>query len=285
MCIAGSVGRGGRNDRADVRTVQLMLNMNHPQINGPLVPDGSCGPQTIALIEQYARGVVGCTDRAGQVTPLPMPGGSTLLALRGGMPPGFSLHKLEGMFVDASAATVAKFFGALLAGMTAGAVDTPLRQAHFLAQLGHESGQLRYTEELASGTAYEGRKNLGNTQPGDGVRFKGRGLIQLTGRANYTAFGKFMGQDFLTGDNPRKLSQDPALAVGVAVWFWNTHHMNAMADADDVLACTKCVNGGTRGLDDRTAMLARAKWFLMDPHPDPAAAELVGAIQAVAGTA
>ena len=283
MCIGASVGRGGKNDRADVRTVQLMLNMNHPQITGPLVPDGSCGPQTIAFIEQYGRGVVGSTDTPGLVTPLPDPGGSTLLALQGGMPPGFAQHKLEGMYIDAAALTVAKFFAALLAGMTSGGIDTPLRQAHFLAQVGHESGQLRYTEELASGKAYEGRRDLGNTQPGDGVRFKGRGLIQLTGRANYTAFGKFMGQDFVSGNNPLKLAQDPTLAVAVAVWFWNTHNLNALADADDVLGCTKAINGGTNGLDDREMLLARAKWFLIDSHPDPATAGLVGAIQAVEG--
>jgi predicted chitinase len=74
-------------------------------------------------------------------------------------------------------------------------ITTYLREAAFLAQLAHESGELRYMEELASGAAYEGRKDLGNTQPGDGVRYKGRGPIQLTGRANYQKYGDLLGVD------------------------------------------------------------------------------------------
>src|SRR6187401_2449209 len=76
-------------------------------------------------------------------------------------------------------------------------INTPIRQLCFLAQVGHESGGLFYTEELASGTAYEGRKKLGNTQPGDGVRFKGRGLIQVTGRSNYKNISDALGVDFI----------------------------------------------------------------------------------------
>ena len=280
MCIAGSVGQGGKNARADVRAVQLLLNMNHPQVAGPLVPDGQCGPATIATIEQFQHSVVGGKDVIGLVTPDSAGGGTTLQALRGGMPNDLVEQKLEGIYIGAAAATVVQFFGALLAGMTAGSINTPLRQAHFLAQVGHESGQLRYTEEIASGAAYEGRKDLGNTQPGDGVRFKGRGLIQLTGRANYTAFAQACGQDVVA--NPELVAQKPALAVDAAVWFWGEHGLNALADKDDVLGITKCINGGTNGLADREALLARAKWFLVDPHSDAATEGLVRAIQAVA---
>ncbi|MCX7219989.1 MAG: glycoside hydrolase family 19 protein, partial [Burkholderiales bacterium] len=81
------------------------------------------------------------------------------------------------------------FLAGLNATMLEFNINTPLRLASFLAQVGHESGQLKYLKELASGDAYEGRKDLGNTQAGDGVRFKGRGLIQITGRANYKACG------------------------------------------------------------------------------------------------
>ena len=82
-------------------------------------------------------------------------------------------------------------------------INTPIRFAAFIAQLAHESGSFFYTEELASGAAYEGRKNLGNTVKGDGVTYKGRGFIQITGRANYTSLSKEFGVDFVK--NPKLL--------------------------------------------------------------------------------
>lgn len=282
MCIAASVGRGGKNLRDDVRTVQLLLNMHHAQVTGPLVADGVCGTATIALIEQFQQGVIGGKDATGLVTPDGgnAAHGSTLRALRSSMPPGFTAEKLEGILIHAAAADTARFFAPMLAAMQSASMDTALRQAHFLAQVGHESAELRYTEEIASGAAYEGRKDLGNTQTGDGVRFKGRGLMQLTGRTNYTAFGKFIGQDLLT--HPQLVASDSRLAVDVATWFWTRHDLNTLADADDILTITHRVNGGENGLDDRKTKLARAKWFLMDPHPDPALPGLIQAMEAVA---
>ena len=160
-------------------------------------------------------------------------------------------------------AKVALYLPGLLAGMARRHIDTPLRQAHFLAQLGHESGAFTYAEELASGAAYEGRANLGNTHAGDGTLFKGRGLIQLTGRANYTSYGKAVGRDLTSDiDKAQTVATDPALAVDVACWFWETHSLNALADADDVTAITKKINGGINGLDDRKSYLARARFFL-----------------------
>ena len=102
-------------------------------------------------------------------------------------------------------------------------IDTDKRIAAFIAQIGHESGQLRYSEEIASGAAYEGRKDLGNTQKGDGKRFKGRGLIQITGRFNYTLISKDLGEDFIS--NPELLST-PKYAVQSACWFWNKNKLN-----------------------------------------------------------
>ena len=135
-------------------------------------------------------------------------------------------------------------------------IDTPLRMAHWLAQVAHESGELRYTKELASGKAYEGRKDLGNTQKGDGVRFKGRGLIQITGRVNYAAYANYCGFDVVA--KPELLEQ-PVGAVKSAMWYWQTRGLNAWADKDDVMTITKRINGGTNGLASRKAYLARAR--------------------------
>jgi putative chitinase len=179
-----------------------------------------------------------------------------------------------GQIKEAACATTVnatKFMDAINATCVKYDISTPIRQLCFLAQVGHESGGLFYTEELASGAAYEGRKNLGNTQPGDGVRFKGRGLIQITGRANYGAVGTALGVDFIK--NPTLLGgknvtvctaqqiQNAALSAG---WFWNSRKLNTIADTIDIkkaidtgsnlanfVAMTKKINGGTNGLHDR----------------------------------
>lgn len=135
-------------------------------------------------------------------------------------------------------------------------INTPARQAAFLAQIGHESGQLRYLEELASGAAYEGREDLGNTEPGDGIAFKGRGLVQITGRLNYAACGRALGVDLIR--EPERLST-AALAVRSAGWFWRSHGLNELADIPDFLKITRRVNGGLNGLADRQALYDKAK--------------------------
>jgi len=135
-------------------------------------------------------------------------------------------------------------------------ISTRLRAAHFLAQIAHESAGFRTTEEFASGAAYEGRGDLGNTEPGDGPRFKGRGLIQLTGRANYRRFGAMLGMD-LEG-NPHQAAE-PRLSLRIAGLFWRAHGLNAPADRDDLEAVTRAINGGLNGLADRRAYLARAR--------------------------
>lgn len=135
-------------------------------------------------------------------------------------------------------------------------INTPLRMAHYLAQIAHESAELRYTKELASGSAYEGRKDIGNTQKGDGVRFKGRGLIQITGRANYKAYAKYCGFDVVA--KPELLEQ-PIGAVKSSMWFWQSNGLNEIADTDDVRKVTKRINGGYNGLAARQQYLQRAK--------------------------
>lgn len=144
----------------------------------------------------------------------------------------------------------------LAATLASYAINTRLRIAHFLAQTCHESAGFRTTEEFASGARYEGRADLGNVQPGDGVRYKGRGLLQLTGRANYREFGRLIGQD-LEGDP--EAAAEPVLSLRIACEFWKKKGINALCDADDIVAVTRRINGGTNGLDDRRALTAKAK--------------------------
>jgi putative chitinase len=138
-------------------------------------------------------------------------------------------------------------------------IDTPLRQAHFLAQIAHESDRFNALEEYGSGEDYEGRSDLGNVSSGDGVRFKGRGLIQITGRTNYKHCGRALGIDLI--NHPNRLAE-PELACRSAGWFWSTHELNRDADRDDAETITRIINGGYNGLDDRMRLLASAQRVL-----------------------
>ena len=109
---------------------------------------------------------------------------------------------LKSAMPQATERNVTRFLPELVQTLEHYGITGMLRTAHFLAQVAHESGQLAYTEELASGAAYEGRSDLGNVEPGDGVRFKGRGLLQITGRSNYRAYSRACGQDLLSGSTP-----------------------------------------------------------------------------------
>lgn len=135
-------------------------------------------------------------------------------------------------------------------------ITSYLREAAFLAQLAHESGELRYMEEIASGAAYEGRANLGNTQPGDGKRFKGRGPIQLTGRANYKRYGDLLGLDLI--NNPT-IAATKEVGFRIAGQFWKLNGLNELADQQQFKSITKRINGGYNGLDDRIKYYERAK--------------------------
>ncbi|MDX2233062.1 MAG: glycoside hydrolase family 19 protein [Hyphomonadaceae bacterium] len=143
-------------------------------------------------------------------------------------------------------------------------IDTGLRVSHFMAQCAHESGNFRYMVELGNDAyfaKYEGRASLGNTQAGDGARYKGRGIIQLTGRANYTTYGAALGLDLV--NNP-DLAALPENAVKIACEYWKRTtrggvSMNQLADADNLEAITRRINGGVNGLEDRRLKLAIAK--------------------------
>lgn len=153
-------------------------------------------------------------------------------------------------------------------------IDTPQRIGGFIAQVGHESASFSAVREYADGKAYEGRKDLGNTQEGDGVKFKGRGLIQITGRGNY----KWCSQDLFRDDTLLKapdLLTTPQYAVQSACWFWKVAKpMNAVADHPEdwthvwdhngktytkIQWMTLLINGGQNGLTERTANYNRAR--------------------------
>lgn len=135
-------------------------------------------------------------------------------------------------------------------------VNTKRRKIYFLAQVAHESDGFRTTREYASGRAYEGRRDLGNVRKGDGVRYRGRGLIQLTGRYNYRKYGKILGID-LEG-NPKIAEQFP-VALEISLAYWKTHGLNELADKGKFRRITKKINGGYRGTIDRLRWLRKFK--------------------------
>jgi putative chitinase len=261
MCISQSVGLDAPNLRDDVTLVQALLNLNLSLLQGSpfLTEDGVFGPRTQAVIREFQNLVATPGAASGVIDP----GSVTLTALRSAINGQFDSNLLQILMPLSSRDQADTFAGPLVAAMNANGVNTSLRQAHFLAQLGHESGSLRFTTEIASGAAYEGRIDLGNTQPGDGPRFKGRGLIQITGRTNYTEYGSDRGQDYITGLNPNLLATNPNIAADCSGWFWATRHLNELADTDDLLTITKRINGGTNGLEDRTSRLKLAKCLLI----------------------
>jgi putative chitinase len=140
-------------------------------------------------------------------------------------------------------------------------INVRLRKAAFLGQVAHESGELKWFHEFASGMEYDISQNpklakeLGNINPGDGPRYKGRGPIQLTGRANYIACGKALGLDLVGHPD---MAVEPGVAFRTAGWFWSTHGLNALADAGDYRTITRRINGGYTGYADRLMYYNRA---------------------------
>ncbi|WOL26009.1 glycoside hydrolase family 19 protein [Pseudomonas fragi] len=151
------------------------------------------------------------------------------------------------------------FVPVLNAAMVHYQIIGPKRVAAFIAQIGHESGQLKYVKEIWGPTAaqvkYEGRKDLGNTVAGDGSKYRGRGLIQITGRANYLACGEALALDLL---KQPELLEKPQHACMSAAWFWATKGLSTLADAGQFDTITRRINGGQNGAADRQALYARA---------------------------
>lgn len=156
-----------------------------------------------------------------------------------------------------------KWLPALNAAMDEFGIDTPLRQAMFLAHLAHESGELRYQEEIASGEAYdtgELARRLGNTPEadGDGQKYKGHGPIQITGHENHRLCSIALFGDLRLLDDPTILATDVTSGARSAAWFWKWKGLNAYADRKDILGSTKKINGGTNGIKERTMYYVRA---------------------------
>jgi predicted chitinase len=148
-------------------------------------------------------------------------------------------------------------------------ITTQPRAAMFIAQVLHESGGLNFFEEIASGASYEGRRDLGNVQPGDGRRYKGRGPIQLTGRANYRHFGQLLG---LPLEREPQLAERHDIGWRIAAKYWDVRGLNPLADADQFVTVTKRINGGTNGLKNRIHYYAMVKPVDCRPQPpDPLA--------------
>ncbi len=189
------------------------------------------------------------------------------------MPP-ITLDQLRALCATAPDARLQALCAPLNDAFAEFAIDTPARQSAFLAQVTHESACFHYLREIASGDAYEGNLHLGNIEPGDGRRFKGRGLIQITGRKNYRLCGEALGLDLLA--TPEMLER-PAEACRSAGWFWRVgaglnlsararQHgvpeyvdLNDLADKGDFEGITLAINGGLNGYDDRLARLDAAR--------------------------
>lgn len=155
-----------------------------------------------------------------------------------------------------------QYIAPLNAAMAHSGIDTPVRQAAFIAQLAVESDSFRTFEEYASGRAYEGRSDLGNTQPGDGVRYKGRGAIQITGRHNYEKLSQHTGVDFVA--NPELLAA-PENAFTTAAWYWTSRNLNKVADTAGIVRVSELVNGGHHALSRRIADFERGLNVLLAP--------------------
>lgn len=178
-----------------------------------------------------------------------------------------TLAQLAKCLPHAKPENIQKYGPKLIEAMKAHNISlSPEREAAFIAQIAHESGSLRYVEEIASGEAYEGRLSLGNTEPGDGKRFKGRGLIQITGRANYKAVSEALKFDFIKTPEALEL---PGPACFSAAWWWQDRGLNRLADIEAFERITRRINGGINGLEDRLKHWETAKEVLYKVNESP----------------
>lgn len=154
----------------------------------------------------------------------------------------------------------ARHLDALIHAMAVYHIDTPARQAAFLAQIGHESGGLHWLVEIWGPSdaqrRYEGARRLGNTVPGDGYRYRGRSWIQLTGRSNYKRYGDILGMDLETFPD---LAAEPDGAALISCLYWKSNGCNELADVADFEGITLKINGGLNGYEERCALWEMGK--------------------------
>ena len=166
-----------------------------------------------------------------------------------------SLEQLQGIMPDLEYATACKYLPYINAAMSEADINTPLRQASFLAQLAHESGEFRRMEELIDSSDYESRVMHGNIYEEDGLRYKARGPIQLSERHNYAAASEVLGIDLV--ENPERVA-DPDVGFRTAAWYWSSRELNYYADLGNFDATICLTNGGWDGYESRWAYYLRA---------------------------
>src|SRR5262245_28898893 len=229
MTIQKSVGKNCTNEKADAKLVQAALNLIETDkfsLEKKLTVDGGFGKGSIAALESFQSSVMEQKKPDGVVSP----GGQTIEMMRRMVPKGLSEDAFIAIMAYGTRSRLKLYHPLFVALMPNYQVNTPLRVAHFLAQVGHESLSLALTEELASGADYENREDLGNTQPGDGKRFKGRGFLQVTGRANYDAYAGSACLNLMQKGNEVLIAKVPRHALDASLWFWEQKKLNQRAD-------------------------------------------------------
>ena len=167
------------------------------------------------------------------------------------------INRLDSGKMAERQAEIIKDVGQVLqATLEAYEINTRLRIAHFLGQTCHEFRGLSHDGGICQRLCLRRPQGSGNVKKGDGRRYKGRGLLQLTGRANYAEYGKALGVDL---ENNPAMAAEPALSLKIACEYWKRRKLNADCDRDDIRATTKRINGGFNGLEDRSNYIRKAK--------------------------
>lgn len=252
------LGRNYESRGERVRALQIALNAKGARLE----VDGDFGPATEGAVTAYQRG--NGLDVDGVAGPQTL--GHLGLTFGHPMPqPNGDAVKVLATAIGVTEVRAAELLGGIRQGLIASECTNINRIAMWLAQMGHESAGFKATEEYASGSDYEGRLDLGNTQRGDGVRFKGRSWVQITGRHNYTQLSKWAhGKGIVPTptffvDNPTRLAEVQYAGLGPA-WYWTVARpdINRLSDNGDIVTVTYRINGGQNGIADRRERYRRA---------------------------